>query len=271
MDPLIARTVRAERATEKLLNTFISIPLIGAPAVFNVKDPTHEKTAKSYRPKFLLSYAFVVLRSIVPNSSINEIDALARLYTSYGPAPRTLFQELTGAAEHCQDAGFVAFARKLRNALALDFRLDLELYSLQYLPCMFHRACPALVMARAQKQLNSLGKHVSESRQRTLAYAAMEEQLLQARLSYFRTRGDLWIALAKLDVEHRASIYRITDVAKLCDAKTTASKMRKFIADVGAREKSHASLGWDRTKRLACLVPLSFQSAPSPFNYKLTD
>ena len=107
--------------------------------------------AKSYRPKFLLSYAFVVLRSIVPNSSINEIDALARLYTSYGPAPRTLFQELTGAAEHCQDAGFVAFARKLRNALALDFRLDLKLYSVQYLPCMFDRACPALVMARAQE------------------------------------------------------------------------------------------------------------------------
>ena len=78
-----------------LTNSFISIPLISAPGVFKVKDPTHEKTAKSYRPNFLLSYAFVILRSIVPNSSINKIDALARQYTSYGPAPLTLIPELT--------------------------------------------------------------------------------------------------------------------------------------------------------------------------------
>ena len=86
----------------------------------------------------------------------------------------------------------LALGSLLRDALAFDFGLDLELYSIQYLPCMFHRACPALVSARVQNKLDGLSKHESESRKRALAYGAMEEQLLRARLAYIRTRGDLW-------------------------------------------------------------------------------
>ena len=191
MDHLASRPVRVEQATENVLNSFISIPLIGAPAVLNVKSATYTRTAQSYRPKFLLSYSFVVLRRVVPQSCVNEIDDLARKYTSYGPAPRFLFNELTDASGHCQDTGFVAFAKKFRDAIALNCGLDLELYSIQYLPCMFHRACPALSSARAKNNVDSLGKHESISRQGALAYAAMDRQLLRARFAYFRTRKDL--------------------------------------------------------------------------------
>ena len=56
MEFAVSRAKRAEQATETLLNAHRRTEIL------NVKNPTHERTAKSYRPKFLLSYAFVVLR-----------------------------------------------------------------------------------------------------------------------------------------------------------------------------------------------------------------
>ena len=84
----------------------------------------------------------------------------------------------------------------------------------------------------------------------------MEEQLLRARLAYIRTRGDLWTALAKLAVEHRASVYRVTDVGKLCDVKTTSSKIRKLRRHERRQKRDQHSC-MRLQEEVKCLQPLN--------------
>ena len=43
-------------ATERLIDSFVAAPVVGAPRNLNVSNPVHERTAKCYRGKFLLSY-----------------------------------------------------------------------------------------------------------------------------------------------------------------------------------------------------------------------
>ena len=44
--------------------------MVGAPGQLKKSHPTHERTAKAYRPKFLLSYTFNVLWAVCPQSLI---------------------------------------------------------------------------------------------------------------------------------------------------------------------------------------------------------
>lgn len=198
-------------AIEKLLNAFIACPLIGSPQALNVKQPVHANTAKSYRPKFLLSYSFCLLRHLLPGRSA-EVDAAARHYTCYGPALRILFKTLTGVNEFDADSGFVGFARSWRAELQSRFGVDLELYTMQYLPCLFHRACPALVKARNKEQCELVEKRPSLARLRILESAHTEEYVLRSRLAYLKSRPALWTQMSQMGVRQRGRIFRELDL-----------------------------------------------------------
>ena len=123
----------------------------GAPSKLRIANPTHERVSKCYRAKFLPSYTFNVPRNVCPQKAA-LVDQSARRYTTYGPAPRSPVKHLTGANEDGSVLGCVAFCRSLRDAVAQRFSLDLELYSLQYAPRLFHRACPLLARARKMQK-----------------------------------------------------------------------------------------------------------------------
>lgn len=76
-------------ATERLIESFLAIPVVGAPSKLSIANPTHEHVSKCYRAKFLLSYTFNVLRNVCPEKAA-LVDQLARRYTTYGPAPHSL-------------------------------------------------------------------------------------------------------------------------------------------------------------------------------------
>ena len=97
---------------------------------------------------------------------------------------------------------------------------------------MFHRAAPQLEAARVAQEkgkVYSLGRRESPGRLKALAYAAQEEALLRARLSYFRTRDNLWSELGMMSVHARARVYRETDVGWLCGNGTKVRSILDFI------------------------------------------
>ena len=85
------------------------------------------RSQHDYRPKFLLSYSFCLLRLLVEEKMIEEVDRLARRFTCYGPAPWFLFSQLTGKNENDLALGVVGFARTWRNEFQQEFGVDFEL------------------------------------------------------------------------------------------------------------------------------------------------
>ena len=245
----IPRWEQLEESTHELLTTFIAVPIIGAASALEVPRPTHSTTAKAYHPKFLLSYSFTLLRLLVEDR-LAEIDTLARRFTCYGPAPRLLFQQLTGVSENNKVSGVVAFARAWRNELQATFGIDFELYTIQYLPCLFHRACPALHSARTHEGLGTLEMRDSPGRERSVESAKIEVYILRARLQYLRSRPKLWAAMQGLNSKQRARIFRELDLVKACKDQTKPKAIKKNIADVARDDKGDLdpSLHWNRER-----------------------
>lgn len=242
--PLDAGLGSLNIAAERLIESFIAIPVVGAPNKLKIANPTHERVSKCYRAKFLLSYTFNVLRNACPEKAA-LVDQLARRYTTYGPAPRLLVKHLTGAKEDDSVLGCVAFCRSLRDALAQRFSLDLELYSLQYAPCLFHRACPLLARARNQQDRHVLQRGISDARQRALDAADLEEALLASKLAYIRARSRLWQEVVPLSVLHRARFFREFDLELACSGVHVEKGIAKFVRDI-ASKPSDADHHWSR-------------------------
>ena len=238
---------------ERLLRSFISLPVIGAPKFLNTlpSNPHFSQFATCYRAKFFFSYSMCLAASILPDKQAST-NRLTRRYTAFGPAPRILFQALTGALPHDPTKGYVAFARKLRDILHSDFGVDLELYSVQYAPCLFHRFCPILANAMSSGDHDVFLPRTSEAREGALAFAAKEEHELQALLVYLRGHDAAWALLRDCTVHQRACVFRSLDLAAVVDPKYKLKSLLKFVGDVLKKPTCDCDLFWLRTDSVVC-------------------
>ena len=167
------------------MKTFVALPVLGAPKLLkssSLRGSVFADFAKCYRAKFFLSYALCLARALFPALE-SSVSRLARRYTVFGPAPRVLFRTFTGKADTDPSRGCVAFARNLRDLLQRDFNVDLELYSIQYAPCLYHRFCPLASRAVTEGIKDAFARSESETRAAGRVAASLEEERLEALLA----------------------------------------------------------------------------------------
>ena len=209
---------------EQLIRVFIETPTLGSPSSLKVRDSSYESNATGYRPKFMLSYCFSLLTSCVPNAT-QVVESFARDYTCFGPAPTILFAELTGIQREN-----VSFARSLRRLLQDAYHIDLELYTIQYLPCMFHRAAPAALRAANGLGLAAFALVDSIARSRAKDHMLAECEMMIAKASFLQHSGVL-AEMSALSIAQRARVFRELQleraIAKPGAARTLVREIRK--------------------------------------------
>ncbi|CAK0819116.1 unnamed protein product [Prorocentrum cordatum] len=175
---------------------------------------------------------------------------LARRYTAFGPAPRVLFARFTEAPDSDTARGCVALALRLRDGLESDFGLDLEFYSIQYVPCLFHRFCPVVMRAVSDRFADVFASFDSPLRAAGLGRARWEKSRSQALLVHLKARPPSWSLVAKLAVHKRAHVSRKLNLNQFAHADYTVKAAAKCIADVAARAPAQGDAFWDRATAL---------------------
>lgn len=232
---------------EQLIRVFVGTPFLGSPSSLRVRETSYELNANGYRPKFMMSYCFCLLAACAPHAA-QALDSLARDYTCFSPAPTVLFAELTGTKR-----ATVSFARLLRGVLQEVYDVDLDLYSIQYLPCMFHRAAAAVLRAQHGAGLSAFLREDSIARACAKDHTHAELENAIAKASFLRQSGRLWQQMFSFSAPQRARVFRELQLDRAIAKPSAARHLVEEVQSRSIRERDWSN-EWPRAGKATSLA-----------------
>jgi len=169
---------------------------------------------------------------------------------------------LTGRGEHDQESGCIPFCRRLRDLIESEFGIDFELYTIQYLPCLFHRVCPLLVTARKAHDVSLFERRDSDNKKKARASSELEKYIIAISLAYLQARPKLWSLFQPLLPQQRAHILRELDLERICGRIVTETGVERHLRTLSEKRPLPIEDFWDRMQspwKRACTLDSALQ------------
>ena len=231
-------------ATERLIESFLAIPVVGAPSKLRIANPTHERVSKCYRAKFLLRHTFTSYVTCVQRKQLwltswhadtQRMDLRRARLSSTSQVPTKMTVSLGVWL-------FVgACAMLSHNASRSTWSCTL----FSTLPvCSTVRAHCSL--ARESSKIGMCYSEESPTRESELWMLLIWKKrcLLQSSRTFARVAGCGKI-VAPLSVLHRARVFRDFNLELACSGVRVEKGIAKFIRDI-ASKASDADHHWSR-------------------------
>ena len=172
---------------EALVREFLRTPVLGNPSSIKNSNTEYYQNARCYRPKFMLSYTCVCCATWC-------LLVLTLLTPAQGSTP------LSGQQRAGVQDEVVEISRALRRRLSTCYGLDLELCSVQYLPCVDGSQSSRQTWPAVRRALQGNG-------------ARRRGRLLRAKKAFLGKDSNVWAALCSCSTAQRARVFRELDLA----------------------------------------------------------